>query len=492
MRFAVAALFSALLVLGAGPAQAVPGNLDPSFGSGGVATTRIGNSSSAQGLVLQPDGKIVEAGWSVDGTDGVFALARFGADGRLDRSFGSNGTATTSWGTHAQAEAVALQPDGKVVVAGQIFYQAKFALARYRPDGSLDPSFAGNGKQTFPIGEASGAAAVAVQPDGKIVVAGYSSSGASSRVALARLKANGLPDPAFGTDGLTTTPVGLVSGAEALVLQPDGKIVVGGFGAGGSGHSKATLLRYDAGGSLDPAFGSGGIATLEGTVSDAEVHALALEPDGKIVAAGNDGGRGLLLARYAPNGALDQGFGSGGRVLTELDGNSEATGVAVQPDGKIVAAGWTRDGAVDTYAVARYDAAGSLDPSFGRRGVVVSRLAALPKVVSGTATGVVLQADGKIVVGGTLQQLTGGDSPAFGLARYLVTPGCRVPDVRSRLLQRAKAALVSAGCSVGAITRGFSKKVKRGRVISERPRPGSGLPELAKVRLVVSKGRPKR
>jgi uncharacterized delta-60 repeat protein len=491
MRLAAAALFSALLVLGAGSAQAVPGNLDPSFGSGGVATTRIGTSSSAQGLVLQPDGKIVEAGWSVDGTDGVFALARFAADGRLDRSFGSNGTTTTSWGTHAQAEAVALQPDGKVVVAGQIFYQAKFALARYEPDGSLDPSFAGNGKQTFPIGEASGAAAVAVQSDGKIVVSGYSSSGASSRVALARLKANGLPDPAFGTDGLTTTPVGLVSGAEALVLQPDGKIVVGGFGGSGGGHSKATLVRYDAGGSLDPAFGSGGIATLEGTLSDAEVRALALQPDGKIVAAGNDGGRGLLLARYTPNGTLDQGFGSGGRVLTELDGNSEATGVAVQPDGKIVAAGRTRDGSVDTYAVARYDAAGSLDLSFGRRGVVVSRLAALPKIVR-AAAGVVLQADGKIVVGGTLQQLTGGDSPAFGLVRYLVTPGCRVPDVRGRLLQRAKAALVSAGCSVGAVTRGFSKKVKRGRVISERPGPGSGLPELAKVRLVVSKGRPHR
>ena len=133
---------------------------------------------------------------------------------------------------------------------------------------------------------------------------------------------------------------------------------------------------------------------------------------------------------------------------------------------------------------------GNLDPSFGRQGVVVSRLAALPKVVSGTAAGVVLQPDGKIVVGGTIQQLTGGASPTFGLARYLVTPGCRVPDVRGRLLQRAKAALVSAGCSVGAVTRDFSKKVKRGRVISERPGPGSGLPELAKVRLVVSKGRP--
>ena len=212
MRLAAAALLSALLLLGAGSAQAVPGNLDPSFGSGGVAATRIGSSSSAQALMLQPDGKIVEAGWSVEGPDGVFALARYAPDGTLDRSFGSNGTTTTAWGTHAQGEAVALQPDGKIVLAGQIFYQAKFALARYTPDGSLDPSFAGNGKQTFPVGEASGAAAVAVQPDGKIVVAGYSSNDASSVIALARLKPNGLPDPGFGTDGLTTTQVGLASG----------------------------------------------------------------------------------------------------------------------------------------------------------------------------------------------------------------------------------------------------------------------------------------
>ena len=492
MRFATAALFSALLVLCAGAAQAVPGNLDPSFGTGGVATTRMGSSASAQALVLQPDGKLVEAGWSLDGTDGVFALARYAADGTLDRSFGSNGTMTTSWGTHAQGEAVALQPDGKIVVAGQIFYQAKFALARFRTDGSLDPSFAADGKQTFPVGEASGAAAVAVQPDGKIVVAGYSSNNTGSAIALARLKPNGLPDPAFGTDGIATTPIGLFSRAEALLLQPDGKIVVGGVSAGSSDHSKATLVRYDAAGSLDGSFGSGGIATLDGSPFDAQAHALALQPDGKIVLAGNDSGRGLLLARYTPRGTLDQGFGSGGRVLTELNGNSEAAGVVIQPDGKIVAAGRTRDGAIYTYAVARYVAAGSLDPSFGRRGVVVTRLAALPKVVSGTASGVIVQSDGKIVVGGTIQQLTGGDSPTFGLARYLVTPGCRVPDVRGRLLARAKATLVSAGCSVGAVTRGFSKKIKRGRVISERPGPGSGLPELAKVRLVVSKGRPKR
>jgi uncharacterized delta-60 repeat protein len=491
MRLAAAGLLSALLLLGAGSAQAVPGNLDPSFGSDGVAATRIGGSSDAQGLVLQPDGKIVEAGWSLDGSNGVFALARYGADGSLDRQFGSNGTTTTAWGTHSQARALALQPDGKIVVAGQIFYQAKFALARYRPDGSLDPSFAADGKQVFPIGEASGAAAVAVQPDGKIVVAGYSSNAASSALALARLKPNGLPDPGFGTDGIMTTAIGTHSAAEALVLQPDGKLVVAGFSDVGGGFTRTTLVRYGAGGSLDAGFGSGGIATLAGSPNNADAHALALQPDGKIVVAGNDSGRGLLLARYTSNGVLDQSFGSGGRVLTRLDGSTEATAVAVQLDGKLVVAGRTRDGAVSTYALARYDAAGSLDPSFGRGGVVVTRLAPLPKVVSGTAAGVVVQADGKIVVGGTLKQLTGGDSTTFGLARYLVTPGCRVPDVRGRMLARARTTLVSADCSVGTIAHALSKKVKRGRVISEHPAPGTGLPELAKVRLVVSKGRPR-
>ena len=206
--------------------------------------------------------------------------------------------------------------------------------------------------------------------------------------------------------------------------------MVGGHSAGTTSHSKATLVRYDAGGSLDAGFGSGGIATLEGSLADAEVYALALQPDGKIVVAGNDGGRGLLLARYTPGGTLDQGFGAGGRVLTQLNGYTYATGVAIQPDGRIVADGpdagrrclHLRRRAVRRRRVGR----SQLRPA----GRVVSRLVALPKLVSGTAAGVVLQADGKIVVGGTLQQLTGGASPAFGLARYLVTPGCRVPDVR--------------------------------------------------------------
>ena len=285
----------------------MPGNLDPSFGSGGVVTTRIGASAVAQGLVLQPDGKLVEAGWSLDGSDGVFALARYGADGTLDRQFGSNGTTTTSWGTHAQARAVALQADGKLVVAGQIFYQARFALTRYRPDGSLDPSFAGDGKQTFPVGIASGASAVAVQPDGKIVVAGQTSDNQTSAIALARLKPNGLPDPGFGTDGITTTAIETQSEAEALALQPDGKIVVAGSSSGNSGFVKAVLVRYDAGGSLDAGFGSGGIASLAGNPYGAEAHALALQPDGKIVVAGYDSGarpaaRPLHLERHARPG----------------------------------------------------------------------------------------------------------------------------------------------------------------------------------------------
>ena len=229
-----------------------------------------------------------------------------------------NGTTTTAWGTHSQARALALQPDGKIVVAGQIFYQAKFALARYKPDGSLDPTFAGNGKQTFPVGIASGEVRC-VQPDGKIVVAGYSSDDTGSAVALARLKSNGLPDPGFGTDGITTTAIGSNAAAEALVLQPDGKIVVAGSSAVGGGFTRATLVRYGVGGALDADFGSGGVATLAGSPNNADAHALALQPDGKIVVAGNDSGRGLLLARYTSNGALDQGFGSGGSVLTRLE-----------------------------------------------------------------------------------------------------------------------------------------------------------------------------
>jgi uncharacterized delta-60 repeat protein len=478
---APALVLAALLLLCSSSAQAwVPGNLDPSFGVGGKVTTRIGNAAAGDALAIQPDGKIVMAGW---GWDGDFVVARYLPDGSLDWTFGTGGVATAPFGqyTGAQGRAVALQADGKIVVAGTA--SNYFALGRFDADGSFDTSFGGDGKVELSVGEASYAYAVAVQPDGKIVAAGRG-AGWPGEFALARLEPDGSIDSTFGSDGTVTTAVGPISSVRALAIQPDGKIVT-------AGYPDFALARYEPDGSLDATFGSGGIVTTAAGSEDG-AWALALQPDGKIVVASDTNREhGFGLVRYLTTGALDATFGSGGETRTELECCSRATGVVLQPDGKIVVAGETTVGAIQVFALARFDEDGILDPTFGKAGVVVSDLSTYPHIVSGGAAAVALQSDGKIVAGGAITQ-TGDGNPTFGLARYLVTAGCRVPDVRGRRVEAAKARVRRAGCSVGRIKHVFSRRVERGRVISQLPAPGAGRPAGAQVKLVVSNGKRKR
>ena len=172
MRIALCAVAGAAAVLGAAPALAAsgdaPGDLDPTFGAGGKVTTVFGGDSRAYVLVLQPNGKLVAAGVGPNG----FALARYNPDGSLDTSFGAGGKVTTPIGA---ANALVLQPDGKLVAAGSNYISpSDFVLVRYNPNGSLDTSFGGDGKVTTAIGFGAEANALALQPDGKLVAAGTS------------------------------------------------------------------------------------------------------------------------------------------------------------------------------------------------------------------------------------------------------------------------------------------------------------------------------
>src|SRR5262245_12272309 len=305
MRLATPALLlSALLVLGTGAAHAVPGNLDPAFGTDGVARASLGSSDSGEAIALQRDGKIVVAGSALKGISWVFALARFSPDGSLDRSFGACGTTTTAFATDAYAHAVALQPDGKIVVVGQVSYST-LALARYRPDGSLDPSFGSGGKLMLSIGDSSFGYGIAIEPDGKIVIVGAAAVGSSDGFAVVRLNPNGSPDPGFGSNGVTITKIDEGSGAWAVALQPDGKIVAAGYSAQTIGFSRFAVARYDAQGSLDVSFGVNGTVTTPGHEYGGLANALAVQPDGKIVVAGNDSSRGLARLRLTRDGALD-------------------------------------------------------------------------------------------------------------------------------------------------------------------------------------------
>ena len=269
--FIVAVLGSVIL---SAIAQAAPGDLDPTFSGDGEQTTDFGGSSEAKAVVVQPDGKVVVVGATF--RDFAVALARYNPNGTLDTSFSGDGRQTTDFGV---ANAVALQADGKIVVVGSI--DSSFALARYNPNGSLDTSFSGDGKQTTGIGGSSEdeATGVAIQGNGKIVVVGTAtdpSTGANPKFALARYNPNGSLDTSFSGDGKQTTDFGATrDGATGVALQGDGKIVaVGAADSGATTHNFA-LARYNPNGSLDTSFSGDGKQTTDfGGVDEANGVAI--------------------------------------------------------------------------------------------------------------------------------------------------------------------------------------------------------------------------
>ncbi|HEX6702269.1 MAG TPA: hypothetical protein VF101_16195 [Gaiellaceae bacterium] len=308
------------------------GSLDPTFGRGGKTLTGFGSargfSAWANSLAIQPDGKAVVAGTSGKSAS-RFALARYTTAGKLDRRFGRHGVVTTIQPS-GQPSAVALQRDGKIVAAGTSFggEREKIALERYTAEGRLDPSFGTGGKVITAIGSWNDGRALALQRDGKLVVAGQS----GDDFAVSRYTATGRLDRSFGKGGDVVTPFGvrqdgngLASTDEALAVavQPDGKIVAAGASdvSGRSGEQHCcfddfALVRYTADGRLDRSFGDGGKVLTEFD-GNASVHAIVIQPDGKIVAAGGGAGS-FALARYTSRGQLDRTFGNGGRVTTRF------------------------------------------------------------------------------------------------------------------------------------------------------------------------------
>ncbi|MFN9367078.1 MAG: delta-60 repeat domain-containing protein, partial [Planctomycetota bacterium] len=311
----------------------------PTFLSGdGIVTTAIGTGSD-QGwyTAVQADGKIVVGGWVHNGINNDVALVRYNADGSLDTSFGSGGMVTTAIGTSSdQGYSVTVQADGKIVVGGyaRIGSTDDFALVRYNADGSLDTSFGTGGMVTTAIGTSSDIAyRVTLQPDGKIVVGGYARIGSTDDFALVRYNANGTLDTSFGTGGMVTTAIGTGNEyAYSVPLLADGKIVVAGYS-----NFDIALVRYNADGSLDTSFGTGGkVTTAIGTGTDI-AYSVTLQADGKIVVGGYAAIGSTLdfaLVRYNANGSLDTSFGTGGKVTTAIGTSTDiAYSVTVQADG---------------------------------------------------------------------------------------------------------------------------------------------------------------
>jgi uncharacterized delta-60 repeat protein len=340
--------------------------------------------------------------------------------GTLDASFGTSGKATTDFGIPAAARTLAVQADGNILVAGVAVVNGgtDFALAHYDSSGTLDTSFGTGGKVTtafdFP-GNFDRVFTVVPQPDGKFVAVGSTVINQFANFALARFNANGTLDASFGTGGIVTTGFGVSAEATSAAVQADGKIVAAGFANLDGAHDFA-LVRYNSNGTLDASFGTGGKVTtafLSQGFSEAQANSVAVQPDGRIVAAGNamvGGAFDFALARYNSNGTLDASFGTGGRVTTDFAGaNDQAESVAVQPDGRIIAAGAAGlfiNRGFD-FALARYNSNGTLDTSFGTSGKVTTDFAGANDVPS-EPSAIALQGDGKIVVVG--QTFVGGFS----------------------------------------------------------------------------------
>ncbi len=427
---------TAIALLRYGGASGAP---DATFGGGdGIVVTDFETTQNdyALAVALQPaalpaDVKIVVVGSSfrtiaLNTVQGQIAVLRYAIDGTPDSTFGTGGVVRTAVGTDsAEAVAVAVQPDGKIVVAGTIlaanFSGKGIVLLRYMPDGTLDTTFGASGTtpgiviKTIGTGADTAAAALALQPaallaDVKIIVAGHALTSAKTDIVLLRYNLDGTPDSGFGSSGIVTTPLVSDAAALAIQLQPaDNKIVAAGSVGNFSNSSMdSVLLRYNTDGTLDTTFGVNGIVITGIGGGNDFANALVLQPDRKIVVAGHANVNfsadtsDIALLRYDEFGALETTFGlpaQAGKVVTTLGGFDNAFSVALQSDLKIVVSGNTGSaGSAVRVAVLRFDASGVLDPTFGTGGLVTTQATGPSTVASGNA--VLVQPDGSIVVAG--------------------------------------------------------------------------------------------
>lgn len=304
--------------------------------------------------------------------------------GTLDTSFGTGGKVKIDFDGNPTPGAsdqdsgldVAIQPDGKIVIVGETFITTTdtvFSATRLNVDGSVDTSFAINGRFLLntTVGGTERAYGVAIQSDGKILIAGWSNS-IGKRVVL-RLNANGTLDASFGTGGIFETVLGNPTFDEAeIAIQPDGKIIVSGTTKAGLGSDAFSVMRLNTNGTFDTTFDGDGQAVTVFAAND-RAYGVKLQADGKIVVSGSTNfNAAFALARYNSDGSLDTSFDGDGKVTTNFPGGagSLAYNLAIQPDGKIIAAGYKRTVESDG-ALARYNPNGSLDTTFGTDGLAV-------------------------------------------------------------------------------------------------------------------------
>ena len=384
------------------------GSADPSFGTGGQAVRVVGGSfDRAQAVAFQPDGKLLVGGWAYTG--GGAAVARLNHDGTLDTSFGSSGTISHSRNL-TYVNALAVQPGGKILVAGLsgVSGTRQFAVERYDQDGTLDPSFGDAGVAGAPIiaGQDSVGLNMAVAADGRIVLVGQTATADSTAVTeygVLELSPDGVPVADFGTAGAATSNFGgTYDMATQAVIQDDGSTVVLGLAT-----TAPTLVRFTPAGALDPSFGPLALPDSSGMLP----FGLVQQDDGAlVVVAGNYLDGTMEVVRYSADGVLDDGFGTGGVVSRQFGGNDfyglyAFMGVAVLPDGhiEIGLAGASDDALTESSVLLRLAADGSADDSAGADGVTTLTTGRGSSSINALA----VDADGKLVAVGRTWTETG-------------------------------------------------------------------------------------
>jgi uncharacterized delta-60 repeat protein len=408
------------------------GSPDSTFGNNGLQTTALEGDSHGSSVAIQSDGKIVVAGTEDINGDTYFVVARYNSDGSPDITFKGRGLVTTDFGfkippgvgetdsieIHEQyATSIGIQANGKIVVGGYASNgnDFDFAIARYNINGSLDNTFGNNGKQTTKMGSSDDFGySLAIQNDGKIVLAGYTSVGTNNHFAVVRYNMNGNPDSTFNGNGKQTADLGSdMQIGNSVAIQSNGKIVIAGYTLGETNNNDFAVARFNTDGSPDHTFDNDGILTTDFTSSDDYAGSVAIQSDDKILVAGYSNiyspvsVEHMVVSRYNQDGSLDNSFADSGKLEeVSKQGYTVFNATAIQADGKIVAAGLTWDGSNYDFAVVRYNTNGSPDSTFSNDGKLITDFGARDEAVS-----IAVQPDGKIVV-------AGNSDTQFAIARY--------------------------------------------------------------------------
>ncbi|MCO6511632.1 MAG: hypothetical protein J5I65_12655, partial [Aridibacter famidurans] len=422
-------LSALLLVL---PLRASANNLDPTFGSGGVTIRQFITSSTTlrfgTASAVQADGKIVFAGIEVstNGSQDFVSISRFNTDGSPDPGFGTGGRVNLSVGFFEDVADLKIQPDGKILVAGTSFFGSSvdFYVLRLSSNGTPDSGFDGDGLASFDFqgGGNEEGGRIALQADGKIVLAGgsdFSSSPFEGSMVILRMLSNGSIDNSFHGDGRYHVSVNPDSSATAVGLQSDQRIVVCGFSRLLKEDEKFTCFRVQTNGNPDLSFGSGllpGMARISVGSGDDSVQGMSVLPDNKILLTGTatNANSDIGIIRLTADGLLDTTFGQNGLVVKSFTDSSNEFGsdIALQADGKFVVLSRFMGGP----ALLRFEADGTPDVNFGTGGVANQRVHPNHSPIT---QNIELQADGKFIVSGML--LGSGMPPPgyFFVARFL-------------------------------------------------------------------------